>query len=67
MAVGFSMFIRLAKLRAFPSCGVAESMIRVSERVASSLASLDRRELLPRSATLCASSMTMTSQYAFSR
>ena len=33
------MFIRLAKLRAFPSCGVAESMMSVSDRLASRLAS----------------------------
>ncbi|MOA24323.1 hypothetical protein D3C78_1449960 [compost metagenome] len=56
------MFIRLAKLSALPSWGVAESMIRVSERVASSLARRARCELVPRSATLCASSMTMMSQ-----
>ena len=32
MAVGFSMFIRLAKDAALPSCGVAEAMMSVSER-----------------------------------
>ncbi|MNG41658.1 hypothetical protein D3C84_1309930 [compost metagenome] len=62
MAVGSSMFIRLAKLRALPSCGVAESMISVSERPASSCASLARCEPLLRSATLWASSMTIMSQ-----
>ena len=61
------MFIRLAKLRALPSCGVADSMISVSERFERSLASRLRSEPVPRSATLWASSMTMMSQYASSR
>ncbi|MCU0693309.1 MAG: hypothetical protein MUF54_18115 [Polyangiaceae bacterium] len=57
------MFIKLAKLRALPSCGVADSMMSVSEREASSLASFERSDIaLPRSATLCASSTTITSQ-----
>ena len=73
MAVASSMFIRLAKLRARPSCGVADSMTSVSERRASSRARRLRSDVrpcappAPRSATLCASSMTMTSQYACSR
>ena len=70
MAVGFSMFIRLANDRARPSCGVAEVMMSVSERVDSSRATLARIETCapePRSATFCASSMTMMSQYALSR
>ena len=59
------MFIKLAKLRARPSWGVAESMMSVSERRESSFARRLRSEVVevvPRSATLCASSMTMMSQ-----
>ena len=67
MAVASSMFIRLAKLRARPSCGVADNMTRASERRASRRARRLRREPVPRSATLWASSITMTSQYACSR
>ena len=61
------MFIKLAKLRARPSCGVAESMMRVSERRASRRASRLRSDREPRSATFCASSITMMSHQAFSR
>ena len=69
MAVASSMLTRLAKLLArFPSWGVAESMMSVSDRCGRSrLASLLRSERVPRSATLCASSITMISQYACSR
>ncbi len=35
IAVGFSMFMRLAKDSARPSCGVADARIMVSERCAS--------------------------------
>ena len=63
MAVGFSMFIRLANDAALPSCGVAEAMISVSDRRDSRSASLARKESVePRKATLWASSMTMMSQ-----
>ena len=67
MAVASSMFMRLAKLRAFPSWGVAVSMISVSDRRASRRTSRLRSEPVPRSATLWASSITITSQYACSR
>ena len=67
MAVASSMFTRLAKLRALPSWGVAESMMSVSDRLLSSLARRLRSDRVPRSATLCASSMTMMSQSACSR
>ena len=67
MAVASSMLTRLAKLRALPSWGVAESMMSVSDRRASSLARRLRWDAVPRSATLCASSMTMMSHDACSR
>ena len=44
MAVASSILTKLAKLRALPSCGVAESMMSVSERRASSLARRLRSE-----------------------
>ena len=62
MAVASSMFIKLAKLSGFPSCGVADSIIRLSERSDKSWAKRLRCELEPRLATLCASSITMMSQ-----
>ena len=70
MAVGSSSDISDAKLRADPSCGVAESSINVSERVASIRASRARRETPSspaRAATFWHSSMTMMSHQAFSR
>ena len=42
IAVGFSIFIRLAKEAALPSCGVADAMMSVSERRESRSASLAR-------------------------
>ena len=70
MAVGSSRLIRDAKLRADPSCGVADSSIKVSERPDSIRASRARRDMpssLPRAATLWHSSMMMMSHQAFSR
>ena len=70
MAVGSSMFIRLAKLSGLPSCGVADSRISVSERVASRSASRARWLFWApraRSATFWHSSITMMSQLALSR
>jgi hypothetical protein len=65
------MFMRLAKDSRRPSWGVAERRTSESERDARSLAVRERSEWepapLPRSATLWASSMTMTSHHAFSR
>ena len=62
--------MRDAKLRAEPSCGVADNNMSVSERVASNRANLARRET-PDSpalaATLWHSSMTMMSHQAFSK
>ena len=62
--------MREAKLRAEPSCGVAERSIRVSDRVDSMRASFARRESpdsRARAATLWHSSMMMISHQAFSR
>ena len=70
IAVGSSMFIKLAKLSGLPSCGVAESRISVSERVARRSANLARWLFWApraRSATFWHSSITMMSQLALSR
>jgi hypothetical protein len=70
IAVGSSLFIRLAKLSGLPSCGVADSRINVSVRVASRSANFERwLRWAPRarSATLWHSSIMMMSQLALSR
>ena len=62
--------MREAKLRAEPSCGVADNKMRVSERVANNLANLARfaKPCSPeRAATLWHSSMTIMSHQAFSK
>ena len=46
------MFIKLAKLRALPSCGVAESITSVSELLDNRWAKRLRCDPVPRSATL---------------
>jgi len=66
IAVGSSMFIRLAKLSGLPSCGVADSRIKVSDRVASRARWLFWAPRA-RSATFWHSSITMMSQLALSR
>ncbi len=70
MAVGSSKLISEAKLRAEPSCGVAESNIRVSDREDSMRAKRARRDSPDspeRAATFWHSSMMMMSHQAFSR
>ena len=55
MAVGSSSVIKEAKLRAEPSCGVADKSIKVSERLANNRANFARLEMPDspaRSATL---------------
>ena len=70
MAVGSSKLINDAKLRAEPSWGVADSSIKVSERLDSKRAKRARRDKPDspaRAATLWHSSMTMMSHHAFSK